>query len=161
MQLGFDAQRVIALRMTRLAAGGAAGQNESYRMVAEKIAAVREAQTVAAIAIAAGQKIRLSPKKTGWRFQETSHYATRVSLFDHLVGPPRNRFRDGQTQGLAALKATPTWLTRRLAEGGSAFLLRRTNGNDQAAALNVWTTRSTCAPQRSSASFRSARNSCR
>jgi hypothetical protein len=63
MQLGFDAQRVIALRMMRFAAGGAAGQNESYRMVAEKIAAVGEAQTVAAVAIAAGQKIRSSPKK--------------------------------------------------------------------------------------------------
>jgi hypothetical protein len=63
MQFGFDAQRVIALRIMRFAAGGAAGQNESYRMVAEKIAAVGEAQTVAAIAIAAGQKNKVIAKK--------------------------------------------------------------------------------------------------
>jgi hypothetical protein len=45
----------------RLAADGAAGQNGSYRMVGEKVAAAVEAQTVAAFAIAAGQKIRVSP----------------------------------------------------------------------------------------------------
>ena len=38
MQLGFDAQNVIALRMMRLAAGGARGQKEVCLMVSEKIA---------------------------------------------------------------------------------------------------------------------------
>ena len=39
MQLGFEAQQVIALRMMRVVAGGARGQGEARRMVAEKSAA--------------------------------------------------------------------------------------------------------------------------
>jgi hypothetical protein len=39
MQVGFDAQNVIFLRMMRLSAGGARGQSEAGRMVSEKIAA--------------------------------------------------------------------------------------------------------------------------
>lgn len=56
MRLGFDAQRVIALRMIRLAGGGATGRIESHRMVAEKLAAVEEVQAVAVSAIAKRQK---------------------------------------------------------------------------------------------------------
>ena len=37
------AQRVIALRMLRLAKGGAVAEREAHRMVSEKIAAVTEA----------------------------------------------------------------------------------------------------------------------
>jgi hypothetical protein len=62
-QLGMDAQRVIALRMMRLAAGGMAGQNESLRMISEKIAAVGEAQAAALSAIASGQKDTVIAKK--------------------------------------------------------------------------------------------------
>jgi hypothetical protein len=50
IQLGVEAQSVIALRMARLAAGGALAQSEAQRMVMEKFAAVAEVQT----AVAAG-----------------------------------------------------------------------------------------------------------
>lgn len=56
MQLGFEAQRVIALRVMRLAAGGARGKSEGRRMVAEKVAALAEAQIAAASAVMAGRK---------------------------------------------------------------------------------------------------------
>ncbi len=39
VQLGFEAQNVIALRMMRLAAGGATAQREASRMITDKIAA--------------------------------------------------------------------------------------------------------------------------
>jgi hypothetical protein len=44
MQLGFDPQNVIALRMMQFAAGGIRGRNEARRMVADKVAAGAEAQ---------------------------------------------------------------------------------------------------------------------
>ena len=56
MQLGFDAQNIIALRMMRLAAGGARGSNEARRMVVEKIAAGVEAQSAAVLGVLAGRK---------------------------------------------------------------------------------------------------------
>jgi hypothetical protein len=56
IELGLDAQRVIALRMMRLAAGGARGQDEARRMVAEKAVALVEAQATAAVAIMSGHK---------------------------------------------------------------------------------------------------------
>jgi hypothetical protein len=56
MQLGFEAQSVVALRMMRIAGGGVRGQTEARRMVAEKIAAVTEAQTTAVSAIMKGSK---------------------------------------------------------------------------------------------------------
>jgi hypothetical protein len=43
-QLGFEAQSVIALRLARLATGGASAWPEAQRMVSEKAAAVVEAQ---------------------------------------------------------------------------------------------------------------------
>lgn len=46
--LGFEAQGVVALRMIRLAAGGARGRSEAQRMVAEKIDALTEAHAAAA-----------------------------------------------------------------------------------------------------------------
>jgi hypothetical protein len=56
MQLGFDAQNVIALRMMRFAAGGPRGQDEARRMVAEKMAAGVQAQMTAVSGIITGQK---------------------------------------------------------------------------------------------------------
>jgi hypothetical protein len=50
----FEAQRVIALRMARLADGGAAAEIESRRMVTEKLAANMEA----AAAFAGGKSPR-------------------------------------------------------------------------------------------------------
>ncbi len=61
--LGWDAQRVIALRLVRLAAGGARGRAEARRMIAEKLAAAAEAQAaVAANAIAGGSGHRAGRK---------------------------------------------------------------------------------------------------
>ena len=45
--VGWEAQTVIALRLMRVAAGGARGQAEAQRMVTEKIAAAVEAQAAA------------------------------------------------------------------------------------------------------------------
>jgi hypothetical protein len=62
IQLGFDAQSVIAFRMMRLAAGGARGKDEAQRMVAEKFAAAAEAQTAAASAIMTGHTDKATRK---------------------------------------------------------------------------------------------------
>ncbi len=43
-QLGLETQSVVALRMMRLASGGARAQTEARRMVSEKAAAAVEAQ---------------------------------------------------------------------------------------------------------------------
>lgn len=53
-RLGFEAQYVVALRLTRLAAGGAIATREANRMVTEKAAALMNAQLAAATALAAG-----------------------------------------------------------------------------------------------------------
>jgi hypothetical protein len=71
MQLGFDAQNVIALRMMRFAAGGTRGQSEARRMVTEKIAAGVEAQATAVSgaftgqsdAVVAGKVLRVLQKR--------------------------------------------------------------------------------------------------
>lgn len=55
IELGFEMQSVIALRMLRLAAGGASGRAEANRMIAEKIAAAGEVQTAAAAALMSGR----------------------------------------------------------------------------------------------------------
>jgi len=46
-QVGRDANVVVAMRLMRLAAGGALAQREAQRMVAEKITAIAEAQAAA------------------------------------------------------------------------------------------------------------------
>ena len=53
-QLGIEAQSVVALRMMRLASGGAGTQAEMGRMMVEKAAAVTEAQFAAATMRATG-----------------------------------------------------------------------------------------------------------
>ena len=52
-QLNVDAQIVIALRMMRLASGGARAKNEMSRIVIDKAAAIAEAQVAATTAIVA------------------------------------------------------------------------------------------------------------
>ena len=61
--LGFEAQTVVALRLMRLAAGGAVAQSESARMISEKMFALGEAQTAAALATAKGRKSHHVAKK--------------------------------------------------------------------------------------------------
>ncbi len=56
VQLGLDAQNVIALRMMRLASGGAREKSEMNRMVIEKGTAIVEAQVAAATAVMTGSK---------------------------------------------------------------------------------------------------------
>jgi hypothetical protein len=55
-QFGWDVQCVIALRLMRLAAGGAVAQREAARMIWEKAAAVPIAQMAAATALATGRR---------------------------------------------------------------------------------------------------------
>lgn len=56
IQLGFDAQSVIALRMMRLASGGAGSKAEISRMVTEKASAIAESQVAAAAAVMTGRQ---------------------------------------------------------------------------------------------------------
>ncbi len=61
--LGWEAQRVIALRLMRLAAGGVRGHAEVQRMMTEKLAAAAEAQAAAmAGAIEGGTSHRVGKK---------------------------------------------------------------------------------------------------
>lgn len=55
-QIGLEAQSVIALRMLRLAAGGAHAEAEFSRMVTEKMLAAGEAQMAATMATIRGHK---------------------------------------------------------------------------------------------------------
>ena len=59
IELGIEAQSVIALRMMRLAGGGARGRTEATRMVAEKVGALAEAQTAAGVAILTGRRPKI------------------------------------------------------------------------------------------------------
>ena len=63
IELGIDAQAVIALRLMRLAAGGARGQAEAQRMVTEKVSTAAEAQVAAAAAITTGRKTHVAAGK--------------------------------------------------------------------------------------------------
>jgi hypothetical protein len=61
--IGWEAQRVIALRLIRIAGGGARGRAEAQRMMTEKLAAAVEAQAaVAAGAIAGGSMRGAGPR---------------------------------------------------------------------------------------------------
>ena len=53
-RLGVEAQCVIALRMMRLAEGGALAAREAQRMVSEKMIAGAQAQIAAAMTLATG-----------------------------------------------------------------------------------------------------------
>jgi hypothetical protein len=55
-RFGWEVQCVIALRLMRLAAGGALAQREAIRMTSEKAAIVPIAQIAAATALATGRK---------------------------------------------------------------------------------------------------------
>ena len=53
--LGLEAQNVIALRLMRLAGGGASGADEARLMVTDKMAALSEAHFAAATGVLAGR----------------------------------------------------------------------------------------------------------
>ena len=70
MQLGIEAQTVVALRMMRLAVGGAYAQDEAQRMVTEKIDALAEAQTAALTAMMNGDMDHVIAAKTLGAFKK-------------------------------------------------------------------------------------------
>jgi hypothetical protein len=70
IQLGVEAQSVIALRMMRLAAGGSRAQSELHRMMTEKIAAIAEAQTAAASALLNGHQDHVAATKALGAFEK-------------------------------------------------------------------------------------------
>lgn len=57
-QLGVEAQSVIAMRLMKIAAGGADADAECKLMVAEKFAAVAAAHDAAAAALASGKSFQ-------------------------------------------------------------------------------------------------------
>ena len=57
-RLGFESQRVMSLRLARLAAGGAAAEAEAQRMILEKGSAFFEAATTLALGGSASKVIR-------------------------------------------------------------------------------------------------------
>jgi hypothetical protein len=62
VQSGWDANLVIALRMMRLASGGALAQREAQRMILEKATAIAEAQVAAAAKLLAGSGANAATK---------------------------------------------------------------------------------------------------
>ena len=62
-RLGWKFLMVVALRAAKLAAGGPAAILEMQRMTAEKTAAMLEAQTAAAMALATGSSPRAATRK--------------------------------------------------------------------------------------------------
>jgi hypothetical protein len=64
IQLGFEMQSVIALRMLRLAVGGARMEAETTRMITEKAATAAEAQAVAVVAAMKGHSQHVVAGKT-------------------------------------------------------------------------------------------------
>jgi hypothetical protein len=63
MRFGFEVQSVIALRLIKIAAGGAGSNAEVARMVTEKVKALADAQTAGAGAVAQGKNIKVATKR--------------------------------------------------------------------------------------------------
>ena len=63
MRMCWDAQAVMLLRTLRIAKGGARAEAETQRMIAEKVAALAEAQLAAAAATLKGRKKHRVAKK--------------------------------------------------------------------------------------------------
>ena len=63
--LGLDAQRLILLRMMKIAAGGAAASNEVARMITEKMAAAIEASATLASGGSGRQVVRRYRTRVG------------------------------------------------------------------------------------------------
>jgi hypothetical protein len=61
--LAFEAQSVIALRMMRIAAGGALAKSELTRMTTEKVQALGEAQAAAVVGSVTGRNSHHIAKK--------------------------------------------------------------------------------------------------
>ena len=84
--LGLEAQSVMALRFIRFAAGGPLARSETGRIITEKVQALGEAQTAAAIAAIEGRDSRHVAKKV-------------LGVYKKRVRGNRRRFLDGEFQG--------------------------------------------------------------
>ena len=62
-RFGFETQHVIALRMMRIAPGGARAAAEFQRMVSEKASAFLAAQAAAASALVSGQSLGTAARR--------------------------------------------------------------------------------------------------
>jgi hypothetical protein len=69
LRFGADIQRVIALRMIKLAAGGPDASKEARLMVAEKVATFGEAQGAAFVALATGASPATAAKRAHRRYR--------------------------------------------------------------------------------------------
>lgn len=78
-QLALDAQQVIMLRLAKLARGGPRAQAEATRMVAEKVRALGESQTLVIKAVATG-KGHTAPEKV------LGHYSRKVGANKRRLG---------------------------------------------------------------------------
>jgi hypothetical protein len=98
-QVGFDAQRVIALRLARISAGGAAANAECRRMVSEKVAASAAAQAAAAAALVSGKGLdkaataALAPLKRAVRANHRR--LSRAKRIDGVISNMRRLLRRG------------------------------------------------------------------
>jgi len=102
LNLGYEAQRVIAMRLAKIAAGGRSADAECRRMVSEKFAAAAAARAAAVAALAAGkgfdaaarqalapvqQAVRSNHRRLSWakRFGEIRLAVRRVARRRGLV----------------------------------------------------------------------------
>ncbi len=81
MQLGWEAQSVIALRMMKMAAGGAAAQAEAERMITEKTKAALDAQMQIGMSAMSG-RLDLAPARA-------------IALYRRRVRANQRRLRAG------------------------------------------------------------------
>ena len=81
MQLGFEAQSVIALRMMKMAAGGPAAEAEASRMVSEKTKAALDAQMQIGLSAMSG-RLDLAPARA-------------IALYRRRVRANQRRLRAG------------------------------------------------------------------
>jgi hypothetical protein len=98
-QVGLDAQQVIAMRLVRISAGGAAADAECRRMVSEKVTAAVAAQAAAAAALVGGKgpgkaaTAALAPVKRAVRANHRR--LSRAKRTDTVVSNMRRLLRGG------------------------------------------------------------------
>jgi hypothetical protein len=76
-RFGADVQRVMALRLMRLASGGPGAATEARQMVTEKVAAFGEAQMALMIAVATGSSLETAAAKAYAPLRRTVHANSR------------------------------------------------------------------------------------
>jgi hypothetical protein len=59
VRFGFEVQSVVALRLFKIAAGGAEGQAEFTKMLTEKVEAMADAQAAGATALVQGKSMKV------------------------------------------------------------------------------------------------------